>query len=145
MMRIIKDGMRPADQYTIDRLRAKKYRINDLISITIRKTRKYWFHKKVHLFCRLVAQNVDGFSLMGAHSVLKKIQLEADIACESIMLNMPGIGPVSYRIPASVSFDDMDQGEFEEVYSRLCEYVSKTYWPGCSPEEIERMAGMMND
>jgi hypothetical protein len=147
MMRVASnDGvMQPADGFSRDRIQAKKYVKNDLIAITIRKTRKPWYHRKAHLFCRMVTENIEGFAGLGAHDCLKRIQLEGNIYCEVIHLNMPGIGPVEYKIPASISFDSMDEGEFEDLYKKLCQHISDTYWPSLSKDQIERMAELMPD
>jgi hypothetical protein len=34
----------------------------------------------------------------------------------------------------------MDDGEFKQVMKDLCRHVAKTYWPTCTPEQVEQMA-----
>ena len=57
-----------------------------------------------------------------------------------IALNFPGVGPCSYRVPRSLSYESMDQDEFHAVIAAMCAYVAKTYWPSMDAERIEAMA-----
>lgn len=52
---------------------------------------------------------------------------------------------IPLRIPRSLSFESMEQGEFQQVVAGLCAHVSKNYWTGCTPEEIEEMAKLWVD
>jgi hypothetical protein len=119
MLRIIKGGLTPADDYSASILRSRGYKIGDIVAGDIKKPRN---------------PGLDG------HSVLKRLQLEGDIACENIPLNFPGVGPVSYRIPLSLSFESMEQGEFKQVVSEFCAYLAKRYWPTMTADQIETMA-----
>lgn len=139
------ESMTPADGFSKERIRAKGYHNGDLVAITAQKTRKPWYHRKAHALCRVVTENIPGFENLGAHQCLKRLQLEGNIYTETIHLIMPGIGPVEYRIPESIAFDNMDQGEFEDLYKRLCDYISQTYWPSLTPEQVEVLAGFMPD
>ena len=67
-------------------------------------------------------------------------QIEANIACEEMGVVFPGIGPVTYRIPLSLSFDSMDEGEFRQTARAFCAYIADKYWPDLDPEAIEEMA-----
>lgn len=142
MMRFKDGGFFPADNWTNERIRLKGYKSGDLTAHNIKKHRKYWHHKKVHKFCVLLSRNVDEFKNIDAHNILKRIQLEADIYCEHIMLKMPQFGPVEYRQAVSISFDSLDQGEFEDLFKQLCDYVAEKYWPDMNKEQVERMADM---
>jgi len=142
--RVIKNGLEPADHYTVERLRARKYHIGDLIFAELTKPRNPQFNKLVHQFGALVAENIEGFSGLAAHDVLKRLQLEGNIKCSEITLIFPGMGPCAYRVPDSLSFESMDQGEFEEVFTAFCRYVSDKYWPGMEEKEIKRLAEIMD-
>ena len=144
MMRVVKGGFTPADGFTQKRLRDRGLRVGDLIGCTIKKARSPGFHRKAHRLGQLVEKNIEGFEGVDAHTVLKRLQLESGIGCEEIRLLMPGIGPCSYRVPLSLSYDNMDQTEFEEVYSGFCQYIIKTYWPGMTEEQIEQMASLID-
>lgn len=140
MMRVIQGGLAPADAYTNAMLRERKYSTGDIVAITINKCRHPGFHRLAHRIGGLCAANIDAFSGMDAHQVLKRLQIEADIGCEHIMLKIPGLGAVEQRIPQSLSFDSMDEGEFREIVRAFCRHISMHYWPSLEAEQIEEMA-----
>ena len=142
-MRIEKGCLVPADHYTQERLRERNFKRGDYVSVDIRKARLHWYNKKVHLFGDLVSKNIDEFHGMKAHNVLKRLQLEGGIACDEMSINFPGVGPCVYRIPQSLSYDNMEQSEFEAVYAEFCAYVIRKYWPGMTERKIEEMADLM--
>lgn len=140
MMRVAKGGLIPADGYTTAMLRARKYATGDVVSITISKCRNPVFHRLVHRIGGLCSANIDAFSGMDAHQVLKRLQIEADIGCEHIMLKILGLGAVEQRIPQSLSFDSMDEGEFKAIARAFCRHIAEQYWPDLSAEQVEGMA-----
>lgn len=140
MLRIIKGGLEPADQFSLQTLRERGYKVGDIVAGDIKKPRNPRFHRLAHQVGALVAENIEAFSNMEAHAVLKRIQIEGNIGCSEMAVMFPGIGPCTYRIPQSLAFESMDDGEFHEVMAAICRYVSKTYWPTVSPEDVERMA-----
>ena len=140
MMRIIKGGIQPADSFSQQTLKARGYKIGDIVAAEIKKPRNPGFHRLAHQIGALVAENIEAFNNADAHSVLKRIQIEANIACDEIVLNFPNIGPCTYRVPQSLSYESMDDGVFHETITAICKHISKQYWPTVSADEIERMA-----
>lgn len=138
--RVDKGCLRPADAFTVAMLRARNYKLGDVLSAELKKARNPGFNNLAHKLGEMLAENIDAFTGLDGHAVLKRLQLEGDIACDHMAILFPGIGPVEYRIPRSLSFDEMDEGEYRETVKRMCSHVSLTYWPKCSAEEIERMA-----
>jgi len=141
-LRVIKGGFAPADIGTATRLREKGLHVGDLIFAQFKKPRNPSFHRLVHAFGEILVQNIEAFENMNSHSVLKRLQIEGNIGCDEMAVLFPGIGPCTYRIPRSLSFESMDESEFSEVFKGFCRYVSKTYWPSMDPEAIEEMAAM---
>ena len=94
----------------------------------------------MHRIGQLVVANIDAFQGMDAHTALKRIQLEGNIACEQLALTMPNVGVVMAKVPRSLSFESMDEGEYQDVARSMCRYVAERYWPDLSAEQIERMA-----
>lgn len=170
MFRVARGALIPADNYTISRLRAKNYHIHDLVSVTISKCRNPAFNRLAHHIGQLVVANIDDFHGMDAHKALKRLQLESNAACDEIALNikseawtairpiLPAVkmligillkmiglditddGLVIVRIPRSLSFESLDEGEFNEAIKKICCHLTEKYWPQCTPEEIEQMA-----
>ena len=143
LLAVTKGALVPADGLTQERLRAKGYHSGDVLTATLRKPRNPGFHRKAHAFGDLVAQNIERFSGMNCHHVLKLVQYEGDIACERLMVNLKGFGMVEVRVPRSLSFDSMDDGEFTEVFKAMCRHVSDNYWTDCTADQIEQMVECM--
>jgi hypothetical protein len=63
---------------------------------------------------------------------------------EVLMISLKAIGVksrmIAIRIPKSMSYDVMDQGEFHETVTTICKYIAKRYWTSMSAEDIEEMA-----
>ncbi|HXS04858.1 MAG TPA: hypothetical protein VN731_10305 [Rhodanobacter sp.] len=140
LWRVGKGVLVPHDAYTTSQLRDKGYHIGDVLIAELRKPRNPKFHGLAHGLGGLIAANLEPFDGVEAHQVLKRLQIEANVGCDEIALNFPGVGPCTYRVPRSLSFESMDEGEFKQVIASMCNYVSKTYWPSLSPEKIEAMA-----
>lgn len=144
LFRIRNDGsFVPDDKHTRARLRDKKYRTGDVVAAELFRARNPGFHKLAHVFGMLVRDHIDGFENLDAHQVLKRLQLEAGVGCDELVLNVPGVGVVPYKIPRSLSFESMDEPEFRQIFKAMCKHVSDTYWPSLEPEEIEDMAAAM--
>jgi len=140
MMRVAKGSIVPADAYTAGLLRNRGYKIGEIVAATITKPRNPGFHRLAHQIGALVAANVDQFDGMQAHQVLKRLQIEGRIGCEEIGIMVPGYGYLMQFIPLSLGFESMGEEEFHDVVRQFCTYIAKTYWPSCTPEEIEDMA-----
>lgn len=140
MMRVVKGGFTPADAYTAGRLRERKYKIGDIVAIDARKPRNPGFHRLAHQIGAMVAANIEEFSGMGAHEVLKRLQLEARIGCDEIGYKLPGFGFVTQFIPRSLSFASMSEEEFRPIVRAFCEHIAREYWQNLSPEKVEEMA-----
>lgn len=142
-LRVTKGGFIPADGYSQSKLREKGYHLNDLVFAQISKPRNPKHHRLVHQFAIMLADNIEEFDGLDPHSILKRIQYEGNIGCEEIGAKVPGVGFVSVRFPRSMSFESMDQIEFEEIYKAMCRHIAKTYWHGMTEEQIADMAEVM--
>ena len=140
LWRVDKGALLPYDDFTCAQLRRKGYRVGDVLEAELRKARNPGFHRLAHQLGALLADNIEAFAGMDPHAVLKRLQIEANVGCDEIALNFPGVGPCTYRVPRSISFASMDDGEFRDVIARMCAYVARTYWPQCSAQQIEQMA-----
>ena len=132
--------LEPYDAGTSAQLRAKGFKRGDVLATGLKKARNPGFNSLAHKLGSLLAENLDAFESLDSHKVLKRLQIEGHIGCDEIALNFPGVGPCVYRVPRSLSFASMDEGEFQQVIKAMCKYVAKTYWPTCTPEQVEQMA-----
>lgn len=167
-LRVIKGGLVPADQFAEKQLREKRLKVGDVIKSVVLKLRNPKFNRLVHRIGVLCVENIDEFRHMDAHAVLKRLQLEGNICCDEVAIKPAGIGliPVAVinslkpvlemfglklndhgllivRVPRSLSFDSMDESEYQDAAKRICRYIAEVYWAGLEPERIERMADSM--
>lgn len=142
-MIVQKGALVPADSYTLAQLRRRNYKSGDEVMIEIKKAREGWYYRKAHLFGDMVAQNIEAFAGLDAHSVLKRLQVEGNIGCDEMAIQFPGIGPCVYRIPQSLAYENMDQGDFEIIYQQFCDYVRRVYWPSLTDYQIADLADLM--
>ena len=128
-----------ADGMAAGRLKARKFSTRDLVYAELRQPRNPRFHRFVHAFALAIAENVEAFEGLDPHGVLKRLQLEANIGCDEMFIQADG-RTFPYRIPRSLSFESMDEGQFQEVYAGLREYVIRTYWPTCTEYQVDQIA-----
>jgi len=144
-LRVIQGGLVPADGYAQTQLRNKKFKIGDVVRCDVRKLRNQKFNRLVHRIGQLVAENIEAFSGLDAHTCIKRLQIEGRIACDEIGIMVQGYGMVIQFIPRSMSFDSMDESEYHDCAKRICRLIAERYWPNLEPLQIEEMAGAMVD
>lgn len=166
-----KGALVPADKYAESQLRSKKFKLGDIVGAVIRKLRNPKFNRLVHKLGLLCAQNIEEFSGMDGHAVIKRLQLEGNIHCDEIAIKIHGFefqvwkyvrpvvepilamvgfkinddGFMIARIPRSLSFDSLDEAEFHDAAKQICRWIADKYWPGLDAEKIESMAECMVD
>lgn len=145
LLRVTKGGFLPADGYTQSRLRARGFRVGDEVLATLQKPRNPKFHRLVHKFGMLLAENIEAFRNLDGHTVLKRLQVESGVGCDEMAVIYPGIGPCMYRMPRSLSYEQMDDSEFTTVFRGFTQHVIATYWPGMTHEQIEEMAELISE
>lgn len=135
----------PKNSYTTKRLRERGYKIGDDLMAVLTKARNPGFHRLSHRLGTLVIKNIECFKHLNEHTCLKRLQWESGYGCEEIGAMIPNVGMTQIRIPKSLSYENMDQGEFEEVMKGISRHISEHYWPELNPEQIEEMAEAMPD
>lgn len=143
-LRVTNDGQFiPADSSQAAELRRRGYKRGDLIAADMTKPRNPKFNGLVHKLGQLVTHNIEAFAGMDSHKAIKRLQLEGKICCDELAIMLPGFGQMMYLVPQSLSFESMDEAEFQDAARRICRFLSERYWPACTAEEIERMADCM--
>ena len=166
-LRVIQGGLVPADNYAQEQLRSKKFKIGDVVRCDVRKLRNPRFNRLVHRIGQLCAANIEEFTGMDPHKVIKRLQLEGNIYCDEIavkpysilivdsilkavkpILDLFGLklsddGLLIIRIPISLSFESLDEEEFHDAAKQICRLIAEKYWGNLSPEDIENMANIM--
>ena len=123
--------------------REREYRAGDVVRCEIKKARNIKFHRLVHTLGRMVAEQVDAFQGLDAHTTIKKLQLDAGVCCTYEAFDIPDLGRVMRLIPESIAFDYMTEERFKEFWRGICQHLIATYWPGLTEEAIENMTGLM--
>lgn len=124
-------------------LRDRGLKTGALVRADVTRPRNPEFHRLAHALGTLVRVNIDGFERYEAHGALKKLQQDSGHGCEETIIEVPGMGSLLCRQPRSIAFDCMDQGEFYQLMRNLCRYIAETYWPQCTPEQVEQMVDLM--
>lgn len=125
-------------------LRKRKFKLGEVVAMDFRRPRSPGFHRLVHRFGVLCAQNIDAFHGKDGHDVIKRVQLEADIGCEHVGIMWAG-QPVEYRIPQSIAFDSLCEDEFRKLYRQFADYIGRTYMGGLSAEQVQQLVEVMPD
>lgn len=141
-LRIDKGCLRPADSLSQERLRAKGFHVGDVVFAELKKPRNPGFHRLVHALGKLVADNIEDFAGMSAHATIKRLQLESNVACDEIAYRINGMSVIQ-RVPRSLSFESLDDGEFHEVFTAICRHIAANYWKDLTAEEVAKMAEIM--
>lgn len=146
LLTVAKGALVPGDGYTTKRLKERGYRVGDILLADLRKPRHPGFHRLAHQLGTLVAENIAEFEGLDGHQALKRLQVEGNIACDELPVFLTLLGQkikVNQRIPRSLSFASMDEGEFRETLQAMCRFIAAEYWPDMTPEKIEQMAEVM--
>ena len=163
------------DAYTANRLKDRGFKLNDVVGADLVKLRNPKFNRKVHKLGAYLAISAEGFERCSdAHEVLKKLQLDGDIFCETIMVDADTLWrdvtlfitelcgetmrpalmligtfiakkSIPVRRAMSLSFDAMDESAFTQAYGKFSAYIVEHYFPDMSAAMLEQMADMMPD
>lgn len=140
-LRVEKGALVPADGFAQKQLKAKGYHTRDVLAVTLKKLNNPKFDRLLHRIGQLCAANIEAFHGLGAHQVLKKLQIESNTHCEELPILLPELGIVAtQRIPLSLNFEEVDDSLRHEIGLAWCRWIAKTYWPTLTPEQVEEMA-----
>lgn len=141
-LQVIKGALVPIDE------QGKKWlndhcKLGDILSADLRRSRNSRFNRLVHALGRLCSEQIEAFNGKDSHACLKQMQLEGMIACEQKRMEIPEIGAVMVSIPQSLSFDSMDETQFQDVAKQMSRWIAARYMQTLTPEQVERMAELM--
>ena len=138
--RVIKGGLCPADNYASSVLRERGYRVGDLLAAELVKPRNPKFNRLVHRIGQLVVANIESFANLEAHQAIKRLQIEGKVACDEIGISVSNYGMVIQLIPRSLSFESLDEGEYQQAARGICRTIAERYWPELDEDQIAEMA-----
>jgi hypothetical protein len=124
-------------------MRSRKYGLGTEIRAELKKPRNVKFHRLAHALGTMMVEQCEDFSGMDAHDALKRLQREAGAFCDeftmTIDLGSLGVHQVAVKQPRSMSFDELDEGQFQQLVRAIYEHIAAKYWPNMTPEAIEIM------
>lgn len=129
---------------TIHKLKEMNLSFGQMLFFEVTLPRTVEFNGKAHILGKVVSEVIPGFEHFDAHKVLKRLQIEGNIACEEIAIQIRGIEElVVQRIPKSLAFDKMDENEFRDVYKQFCDFILEKYWHKIHPANIKKIAPLI--
>lgn len=139
--------LRPMHAWDQDMMRDRGYAVGTNLGAVLTQERNPKFNRLAHVIGRFVAENMKTFEGMKAHAVLKQLQREANVGCDVVLIDMPEVSadPIEVRQARSLSFDDMDEAEFQEVVSGIVRYACEKYFPEMTPEAFEELLLMYEE
>lgn len=132
----------PRYQCDLKEMRARKYCVGTELRVELKKPRNPKFHRLAHALGQLAVDHIEGFESLSAHDALKRLQRECGVQCESQELDLGPLGKVPVSVPRSIAFDELDEGEFGELFAGVVLHIRKAYWPTLSEEAIEELTHM---
>lgn len=135
-------------------LQARRFPADGRVRVEIRNPRNEGFHRLVHQFGTFLVEHVEGYERhRGAnekpdsHAAVKDCQARSGAACHEVMRDMeiPGIGMVQVKQyePRSISFDELDEDEFQAAFQRMVDYTAENDYPGLTREQIADFEGLL--
>lgn len=106
---------------------AKKITLNEPIEFEFKKVRNYKFHKKFFALINLVYENQEQYN--NIEHLRKDLTISAGYY--DLRYNIEG---VEIQDAKSISFAQMDENEFSELYNSIIEVVVK--WLGIDKQDI---------
>lgn len=144
----------PAHEVDQRLLRDRKFRVGRQIRGELKQPREEWQHRLIHKIGHLMVDTVEGWEQLDAHDAVKRLQLDANVCCETVEMDatpvitavldaceallgagarkvLAGVLPEIRTIPVkhaeSLSFDEMEQARFQELFDGLTEYIGNHY------------------
>lgn len=151
-------------------LRERKYKTGDRIRATLTHPRNSKFHRLVHQLGALCARNIEAYSHLDSHSVIKQLQRDTGIACETQSIDaapvvtailsaaesllgaaaarmlesvLPEIKTIDVLVPQSLSYDCLDESDFRALWEGICRHIVNKHWSSMTEAQITEMAEMM--
>ena len=109
----------------------KRLRDGDIIRCEFWKQRNVRFHRKFFALLKIAFENQDKYDVFEAFRA--EVIMRAGYFNTHIHLS----GQESFS-PKSISFKNMDQMEFEKLYSAVIDVILKFFLVGMSEEELRR-------
>lgn len=136
-MRVEKGRLEPASAYYAELLRARKFKVGDVVRVEVTKPRNPRHHRLV-------------FGLL--HKVAEQLEITTDALLVMVKIRMGLVETIidaasgrTYYVPQSVDFENMDQGEFAVFHRDVSRVIARTWLPNFTPEQVAALGEMMDE
>ena len=135
-------------------LKGRRFPADGRVRVEIRNPRNEGFHRLVHQFGTFLVLHVEGYGhhltanmKPDSHAAVKDCQLRSGAACHQVIRDMDivGIGMVQVRQyePRSISFDELDEDEFQSAFQRMIDYTAEHDYPDLTREQVADFEGLL--
>lgn len=128
LVKIAKNCFAPASE--TDNEAAKKFKEGDIYATKIWKKRNIKFHRK---FFALIDEM---FDMQEKYQEKKDFLVEIKLKCGHYEEHLTEKGNIIY-VPKSISFEKMDEVEFEKLYNKAIDVGIRDYATGENAEELD--------
>jgi hypothetical protein len=139
-------GWVAATKWDARAMKERKYHAGTEVRAEFKRRRNVKFHRLAHAIGALVVEQVEDFSGLSAHDALKRLQRECGACCDEITMTLDlgalGKHVVPVKQPRSISFEELDEAEFQDLVAAMYKHLSATYWQSMTPEAVEEMVLM---
>ena len=137
-------------------LQARRFPADGRVRVEVRNPRNEGFHRLVHQFGTFLVMHVEGYSQFIAangkpdsHAAVKECQARSGAGCERVAydLDVPGLGmtQVTRTEPRSISFDEMDEDEFQSTFRAMTEWVAEHEYPDLTPAQVADFENLIEE
>lgn len=124
-------------------LRERKLHAGSEVRAYFTKPRDIRSHKLIHKIGALLVDNVQKFELLNAHDAVKRVQRESGVMCEETTIDLGELGEHTIRQPSSIAFDELDESQFQELFTGITKYIDEHYAADLTKEVREDYALMV--
>lgn len=129
----------PANSEEREVVRLRGYKLGTVMRAEFHHIRNAKFHRLVMKILGIVVENSD--RLLNTDQLLTEIKIKLGRVDTTIDQSN---GRVYYTLQ-SISFDDMDQDEFDKFYAELKPLLARDYFGGVPDRIVDEIAEMMED
>jgi hypothetical protein len=129
LLRKTLNGFAPADDMSVET--AKRFKVGDTYRAEVVKPRSRKTLGRYWVLCQMILDNTDMFRSKEQVSDYLKIRTGY-----SITITARSTGEM-FHVANSIDFDTLDEAEFQDLWSRMCDVVVEDILPGITRTEIE--------
>jgi len=133
----------PESDVDRDMLRERGFVTGSQLRAVLAKPRDVVFFRLAHRVGKWVAENAEGYRGLSAHEALKRVQERSGVGCAEETFDLGELGTIKRMRAESLSFEDMDEGRWKELWTGWIEYLRESAYPGASKEAVDAVESLI--